>query len=95
MTRAAFVAPWRSDRFVSPGLQNVCHLHLRLGCAKFVLFLVKCCPVSVHTFGGGPASIHVLEPFVGEGPCLMFCRWVHMPSQVVLRGSTFGSRGSS
>ena len=62
MTRAAFVAPWRSDRFVSPGLQNVCHPDLELGCARFVLFLVKCRPVSIHTLGGGPASVHVLEP---------------------------------
>ena len=72
MTRAAFVVPWRSDRFVSPGLQNVCHPDLRLGCAKFVLFLVRCRPVSIHTLGGGPASVHVLEPFAGEDPCLMF-----------------------
>ena len=72
MTRAAFVASWRSDRFVSPGLQNVCHLDLGLGCAKFVLFLVECRPVSIHTLGGGPASVHVLELFVGEEPCLMF-----------------------
>ena len=72
MTRAAFVVPWRSDRFVSPGLQNVCHLDLGLGCAKFVFFLVKCRPVPIHTFGRGPASVHVLEPFVGEDPCLMF-----------------------
>ena len=72
MTRAAFVTPWRSDRFVSLGLQNVCHPDLGLGCAKFVLFLVECRPVSIHTFGGGPASVHVLEPFVGEDPCLMF-----------------------
>ena len=72
MTRAAFVAPWRSDRFVSPGLQNVCYRYLELGCAKFVLFLVECRPVSIHTFGGGPASVRVLEIFAGEDPCLMF-----------------------
>ena len=72
MTRAAFVAPWRSDRFVSPGLQNVCHPDLGLGSAKFVLFLVKCRPVSFHTLGGGPASVHVLEPFLCEDSCLIF-----------------------
>ena len=72
MTRAVFVTPWRSDRFVSPRLQNDCHLDLGLGCAKFVFFLVKCGRVSVHTFVGGPAGVHVLEPFVGEDPCLMF-----------------------
>ena len=44
MTRVAFVAPWRSDRVVSPGLQNVCHLDLWLGCAKFVLFSVSVVP---------------------------------------------------
>ena len=95
MTRAAFVAPWRSDRFVSPGLQNVCHPDLGLGCAKFVLFLVKCRPVSFHTLGGGPASVHVLERFMFD-VCHnwlsnVFCRLVYIISQVVLRGNTFGS----
>ena len=37
-----------------------------------MLFLVKCRPVSIHTLGGGPASVHVLETFVCEDPCLMF-----------------------
>ena len=61
-----------SYRFVSLGLQNVCHPDLGLGCAKFVLFLVECRPVSIHTLGGCPASVHMLEPFAGEDPCLMF-----------------------
>ena len=59
MTRASFVAPWRSDRFVLPGLQNVCHRYLELRCAKFVFFLVECRPASIQTLGGGPASVRV------------------------------------
>ena len=100
MTRAVFVTPWRSDRFVSLGLQNVCHPDLGLGCAKFVLFLVECRPVSIHTFGGGPAMCSRVGTLCGRRSmfdvCLnwlltVFCRLVYILCQVVLHGSTFGS----
>ena len=99
MTRAAFVAPWRSDRFVSPGLQNVCHRYLELGCAKFVLFLVECRPVSIHTLRGLSRVCSRVGNLCGRRSvfdvCLnwlltVFCRLVYILCQVVLRGSTFG-----